>query len=47
MDWFFYLTPVITALVGFVSGWGLFELTEWRKRTHHQQEVRSALMAEL
>jgi hypothetical protein len=47
MDLLSSLTAVMTTLIGFVSGWGLFELTDWRRRTSEQRELRSALVAEL
>ena len=42
-----FLPPVITTLIGFVSGWGLSELTEWRRHRRDQRELRRALVAEL
>lgn len=44
IDW---LPPLITALIGLVSGWSLSELTDWRRRVREQRELRRALVAEL
>jgi len=34
-------------LLGFFAGWGLFELTEWRRRRRTQRSQRRAVQAEL
>jgi hypothetical protein len=44
LDWWFSLIAVI---IGFLFAWGVFELTEHRRRTRAQAAMRRALMAEL
>jgi hypothetical protein len=50
-SWLTYLVDhigsALPTLLGFISGWGLFELTERRKRSHNEKELRAALRAEL
>lgn len=38
-----YLGPIL----GFIVGWGLFELTDFRKRWIHRRNLRKALIGEL
>ena len=45
MNEFFWSLPAM--LVGFITAWGLFELTEWRRIRLAQKELRRALVAEL
>lgn len=42
-----YLQNLIGILTGFVSGWGLFELTELRRRRIAQRNLRRLVRAEL
>lgn len=42
-----FLLPLATLLVGFISGWLLFEVTERRRARLSQRELRRALVAEL
>lgn len=43
----FLSSPVATFVAGLISGWLLFELTEWRKRYLARNELRRALVIEL
>jgi hypothetical protein len=48
---FQFLVPhvgtLLGALLGFISGWGLFEIGEQRRRRIQQRTIREALKAEL
>jgi hypothetical protein len=50
-DQFQFLAPhigtLLGGLLGFVSGWGLFEIGEQRRRRIQQRTIREALKAEL
>jgi hypothetical protein len=39
-------TPLVTALLGFLSGYGAFELQEWRRRRRHSTTLEAALRGE-
>src|SRR5260370_3329022 len=43
-DWW---SPLIGMIIGFLFAWGVFELTEYRRRKRAQAGVRRALVAEL
>src|SRR5882762_9773287 len=43
-DWW---SPLIGMIIGFLFAWGVFELTEHRRRRRTQAAVRRALVAEL
>src|SRR5258705_6014794 len=43
-DWW---SPLIGMIIGFLFAWGVFELTEHRRRKRAQAGVRRALVAEL
>ncbi len=43
-DWW---SPLIRMIIGFLFTWGVFELTEQRRRKRAQAGVRRALVAEL
>lgn len=40
-------SPVVGAVIGFISGWGLAELTDFRRRSMQRSAYRNALKAEL
>jgi hypothetical protein len=42
-----HVGPLLGAVLGFASGWGLFEISEHRRRRRQQQTIREALKAEL
>lgn len=39
------LVSVAGSIVGFVLGWGLFEVTEWRRRRIEKAAIRGALIS--
>jgi hypothetical protein len=41
------MNTLFGALLGFISGWGLFEMSEYRRRRRQQRTIREALKAEL
>src|ERR1700736_6645254 len=43
-DWW---SPLLAMIIGFLFAWGVFELTEHRRRKRAQAFVRRALVAEL
>ena len=43
-DWW---SPLLGMIIGFLFAWGVFELTEHRRRKRAQAAVRRALVAEL
>jgi hypothetical protein len=42
-----HMSTLLGALLGFISGWGLFEIGEERRRRRQQRTIREALKAEL
>lgn len=42
-----FLSRIPGAVLGFITAWVLFELTEWRRRRLDRRELRRALVAEL
>jgi hypothetical protein len=41
------MNTLFGVLLGFISGWGLFEVSEYRRRRRQQRTIREALKAEL
>ena len=41
------LSKYVGVIVGLISGWALFELTDWRRRSIQRKAIRQALIVEL